>query len=116
MSFDAPNILSVQAASAVARAEPARTPQGPPPAAPPAADESVTIDTMPSTPPPEVLDAIGEAARAYDRLTANGVQLHFHVDEQTGKVGVHVYDMQGTVLGSLAPSQVLDIATSGTLD
>jgi hypothetical protein len=112
MSFDAPNISSVPAASAVTPAEPARAPQ----AAPPAADGSVTVDTMPSTPPPEVLDAIGEAARAYDRLTANGVQLHFHVDEQTGKVGVHVYDMQGTVLGSLAPSQVLDIATSGTLD
>ena len=68
---------------------------------------------MPSSPPPEVLDAIGAAARAYDRLTSNGVHLHFHVDEETGKVAVHVYDTQGSVLGgTLAPSQVLDLATN----
>lgn len=71
------------------------------------------ISSVPSSPPPEVLDAIGAAGRAYDRLTANGVQLHFHVDEETGTVAVHVYDTQGSVLGSVAPSQVLDLATSG---
>jgi hypothetical protein len=76
----------------------------------------LTADTVPAAPPPEVLDAVGAAARAYDRLTADGVQLHFHVDEQTGDVAAHVYDTQGTVLGSLTSSQVLDLATTGTLD
>jgi hypothetical protein len=69
---------------------------------------------MPSAPPPRVLDAIGAAARTYDRLEANGVQLRFHLDAETGTVAVHVYDRQGTAIGSLAPSQLLDVATRGT--
>jgi hypothetical protein len=114
MSFDAQHISSVHNAPPATSAQPARAAASAAAAQP--ASESVTVDTMPSSPPPEVLDAIGAAARAYDRLTANGVQLHFQVDGQTGKVAVHVYDTQGSVLGSLAPSQVLDLATSGTFD
>jgi hypothetical protein len=72
------------------------------------------IDTLPSTPPPEVLDAIRAAAGTYDRLQAAGVQLHFHVDDRTGRVAVQVNDRQGMVIGSLAPRQLLDVATSAT--
>jgi hypothetical protein len=68
---------------------------------------------MPSAPPPGVLDAIGAAARTYDRLEADGLRLRFHLDDQTGTVAVHVYDLQGTVIGNLAPSQLLDVATRG---
>jgi hypothetical protein len=113
MSFDTPNISSVRPTSAVASSQPARAAT---PAAVSVSSDSVTVDTMPAAPPPEVLDAIGAAASAYDRLTASGVQLHFHVDEQTGKVSTQVYDTRGTVLGTLSPSQVLDVATTGTLD
>jgi hypothetical protein len=68
---------------------------------------------VPLAPPPGVLDAIGAAARTYDRLEANGMQLRFHLDDRTGTVAVHVYDQQGEVIGSLAPSQLLAIATRG---
>jgi hypothetical protein len=74
------------------------------------------ICSVPPTPPPEVLDAVGAAARAYNRLTANGVQLHFRVDDETGAVAAHVVDLQGTVLGSLTSGQVLELATTGMLD
>jgi hypothetical protein len=114
MSFDAPNISPVHSTPPATSAQPPRA--AAPAAAAQPASESVTVDTMPSTPPPEVLDAIGAAAKAYDRLTANGVQLHFHVDDETGKVAVHVYDTKGSVLGSLAPSEVLDLATSGAFE
>jgi uncharacterized protein YlxW (UPF0749 family) len=114
MSFDALNISSVHDVTPTTSSQPARATAKT--AAAQSASESVTVDTMPSSPPPEVLDAIGAAARAYDRLTANGVQLHFQVDGETGKVAVHVYDTQGSVLGSLAPSQVLDLATSGAFE
>jgi uncharacterized protein YlxW (UPF0749 family) len=114
MSFDAPNISSIHGVTPTTKAQSARAPS--PAAAAQPASESVTVDTMPSSPPPEVLDAIGAAAKAYDRLTANGVQLHFHVDDETGKVAVHVYDTQGSVLGTLAPSQVLDLATTGAFE
>ena len=79
-----------------------------------APDISSVHDMMPTSPPPEVLDAIGAAGRAYDRLTASGVQLRFRVDDRTGEVAVHICDMQGSVLGGVAPSQVLDLATSGS--
>jgi hypothetical protein len=78
--------------------------------------DAPNISSVPPTPPPEVLDAVGAAARAYNRLTANGVQLHFHVDDKTGAVAVHVVDMQGSVLGSLTSGQVLELATTGMLD
>jgi len=74
------------------------------------------ISSVPLTPPPEVLDAVGAAARAYEQLTADGVQVHFHVDDETGAVAVHVVDMQGSVLGSLTSGQVLELATTGMLD
>lgn len=114
MSSNARNVSSLQSARSLTSSQPVRPQAQPAPAA--AASGSVAVDTVPSTPAPEVLDAVGAAARAYDRLTANGVQLHFHVDDQTGDVTVHVCDMQGTVLGSLTSSQVLDLATTGTLD
>jgi hypothetical protein len=69
---------------------------------------------MPSAPPAGVLNAIGAAARTYDRLQDNGVQLHFQLDRRTGRVAVHVYDRHGTVIGSLTASQLLDVATGGT--
>jgi hypothetical protein len=110
MRFDAPNPASVPGVTPTPSAQPARA------VAKVAATQPVgglvAVDTKASSPPPEVLDAIGAAARAYDRLTAGGLQLHFRVDDQTGKVAVDVYDIQGRVLGSLALSQVLDLATS----
>ena len=114
MSFDARNVSSLRPGPSVTSSQPARAQAQAAPAA--AASGPATVAMVPPTPPPEVLDAVGAAARTYDRLTANGVQLHFHVDDQTGDVAVHVYDMQGTVLGSLTSSQVLDLATTGTLD
>lgn len=109
MSFDA-DTASVPGGTPAASAHPARA--GAKVAATQPVGELAPVDPKASSPPPEVLDAIGAAARAYDRLTTSGVQLHFRVDDQTGKVAVHVYDMQGSVLGSLALSQVLDLATS----
>jgi hypothetical protein len=112
MSYDISNISAVHQASSLAVAEPARMGR----AAPQPPDETVMVDAVPAAPPPEVLEAISAAASAYDRLTDGGVQLHFHLDDHTGKVTTQVYDRYGTVLGTLLPSQVLDVATTGTLD
>ncbi len=114
MSFDARNNSPLHPALSVTSSQPPRTQAQAAPSA--AASGPVAVDTVPPMPPPEVLEAVGAAARAYDRLSADGVQLHFHVDDQTGEVAVHVYDTQGTLLGSLTSSQVLDLATTGRLD
>ena len=69
---------------------------------------------MPSGPPAGMLNAIGAAAQTYDRLQANGVQLHFELEGEPGRVAVDIYDRRGTVIASLTPSQLLDVATRGT--
>ena len=46
------------------------------------ASDSVTVDTIPSSPPPEVHEAMGIAAQAYDNLQAQGQQLRFKVNPQ----------------------------------
>jgi hypothetical protein len=73
------------------------------------------VDDIPPVPPAEVLDAMGTAAQAYDRLKTSGRELHFETDPMTGKLTVQVLDPEGNVLTTLPPSQVLDLATGGTL-
>jgi hypothetical protein len=72
--------------------------------------DPVTVDTMPASPPPEVLDAIGVAARAAETLAQSGRRLQFSVDPPTGRVSVQVTDHSGNVLGSLSGAQALDVA------
>jgi hypothetical protein len=76
---------------------------------------AVTLDTIPSSPPPEVLDAIGMAAQAPDRLAAAGQALHFRIDARTGKVTIEVHDLDGNLQATLQPSEVLDIADGGSV-
>ncbi len=78
-------------------------------------DEAVSVDTFPSTPPPELTDAIAAAAQSYDNLEAGGRRLHFAVDPPTGRLSIEVHDLTGNVLSTVTPSQVLDVAGGGEL-
>jgi hypothetical protein len=71
---------------------------------------------IPPGPPPEVLDAMGAAADAYDRLKTAGRRLHFETDPVTGRLTVQVLDPDGNVITTLPPSKVLDLASGGSLD
>lgn len=73
-------------------------------------------DGIPATPPPEVLDAVGTAAAAYDRLRTDGRRLHFATDPVTGRLSIEVHDLDGNLLTTLPPSRVLDLAAGGSLD
>jgi len=75
----------------------------------------VTVDTVPGTPPQEVFAAMLTAARAADRLAASGRALHFSTDAATG-LSVQLTDLSGTVLGTVAPSTVLSVASGDALD
>lgn len=79
-----------------------------------APDDAVEVETMPLSPPPEVIHAIGVAAAAYDRLQGSGQQLHFGVDPGTGRLSAHLQDLNGTQLSSVSPSAVLAIAGGQT--
>jgi hypothetical protein len=91
--------------------------QRPAPAAPPSVseDDSVMVDTIPSSPPPEVHAAMAVAADAYDKLKATGRALSFQIDEGTGKLHIEVHDPNGQVLFTLPPSKALEIASGGSL-
>lgn len=84
-------------------------------AAPSTSDDAVRVDTTPSMPPAEVMNQIASASAAYDRLTASGHRLHFDVDHTSGAVSIELHDTQGNVLGTLSPSQVLDVAAGASV-
>lgn len=79
------------------------------------ASESVTVDTIASSPPPEVHEAMGVAAQAYDRLEAQGRQMRFKVNEGTGKLVVEIHDLHGNLLFQVPASTALDVAGGGSL-
>jgi hypothetical protein len=80
------------------------------------ASDSVTVDTIPSSPPPEVHEAMGVAAQAYDKLQDQGRQMRFKVNEGTGKLVVEIHDLHGNLLFSVPASKALDVAGGGSLD
>jgi hypothetical protein len=73
-------------------------------------------DGIPACPPPEVLDAIGDAAAAYDRLRASGRQVLLDLHPVTGKLAASVIDAEGNPVGTLSATQVLDLAAGDPLD
>ncbi|HZE14544.1 MAG TPA: flagellar protein FlaG [Mycobacterium sp.] len=75
-----------------------------------------SADDIPASPPPEVLDAMGTAADAYDRMKTAGRRLHFETDPATGRLTVQVLDPEGNVITTLPPSKVLDLAAGEELD
>jgi uncharacterized FlaG/YvyC family protein len=79
-------------------------------------EDSVKVDAMPGSPPPEVHDAIGVAASAYEKLQSQDRELSFQIDDRTGKVHIEVHNLRGEVLFSVPPSKALDIAGGGSLD
>jgi hypothetical protein len=79
------------------------------------ASESVTVDTIASSPPPEVHEAMGVAAQAYDRLEAQGRQMRFKVNEGTGKLVVEIHDLHGNLLFQVPTSTALEVAGGGSL-
>jgi hypothetical protein len=81
-----------------------------------AAQDSVTVDTIPSSPPPEVHEAMGVAAQAYDKLQAQGREMRFKVNQGTGKLVVEVHDLHGQLLFQVPASKALDVAGGGSLD
>jgi flagellar protein FlaG len=73
-------------------------------------------DSIPSVPPREVLDAMDAASRAYQALRAQGRELRFAQDADTGRMTIEVRDLDGNLLRMIPPSKLLDVATGGILD
>jgi hypothetical protein len=111
MSFDIGSVGHTPAAA------PSQTPRSSAPAPAQAAHptDTVTVDTIPATPPPEVHDAMGVAHHAYHNLKAQGSELRFKINEQTGKLTVEVHDVHGNLMFTVPASTVLDVASGQPL-
>ncbi len=112
MSFDISSVGRTPAAGAPARTS---TPSTAASGSSAQVADTVTVDTIPASPPPEVQDAMGVAAQAYDNLKASGSEMRFKVNEATGKLTVEVHDVHGNLLFTVPASTVLDVASGGSL-
>jgi uncharacterized FlaG/YvyC family protein len=79
-------------------------------------EDSVKVDAMPGSPPPEVHDAIAVAASAYEKLQSQDRELSFQIDDRTGKLHIQVHNLRGDVLFTVPPSKALDVAAGGSLE
>jgi hypothetical protein len=71
--------------------------------------------SLPASPPPEVLDEVDAAAARADALAAANRELHFRVDDKSGRVVVEVRDFDGNVIRTIPPSEALDIMAGASL-
>jgi uncharacterized FlaG/YvyC family protein len=80
-----------------------------------AAQAAVAVDTVPTSPPPEVVQAMGTASQVFQTLKSHQKELHFVRDSHTGRVVAEVRDESGNVIARIPSSKILDIATGGPL-
>lgn len=75
--------------------------------------EGVRLDTLPSQPPPDVLEEVAAAERRYEEMRAQQRELHFTHDDVANRVVVEVRDLDGNVLRTVPPSKALEIISGG---
>jgi flagellar protein FlaG len=76
---------------------------------------AVTVDTIPASPPPDVLEQMQEAAQMADKLRAMKRELHFE-PQPNGRVIVQVRDLDGNVIRTIPPSAALEVAAGKPLE
>jgi hypothetical protein len=62
-------------------------------------------------PPQSVWREVDHAARVWSDLRADGRELHFELDEESGRLAIEMRDLAGNVLTSVSLSEVLAIAS-----
>ena len=69
----------------------------------------MSLQTRPFGPPPSVLDDVALAGEIAGHLAARGRELHFRPGGGRGRVVVELRDLDGNVLGAVAPSVALGV-------
>ncbi|MGH2873434.1 MAG: hypothetical protein ACRDL5_13365 [Solirubrobacteraceae bacterium] len=72
-------------------------------------------ETVPATPPVEVLDAVALAATVYERLLEDDREVRFDLDPLTGTLVISLRETSGRRLAALSASDVIDLAAGGSL-
>lgn len=109
IDFGVPPIGPLDAAALRPRAE--RTP----PATVRRADFEVVLSEELTGPPARLHTEVEAAGRRWEQLQAQGRELHFERDADTGRYVVHVCDLEGRVLRTVPPSGALEIAGGAPL-
>jgi flagellar protein FlaG len=116
MTFELGQLTSSPAVAAPSQA-PARS-AGAAAAAPAAPDPVADVDVsdvIPLSPPPEVLAEVDAAWQRAAELAAQNRELHFRRDEASGRTIIEVRTLDGEVLRTIPPSQMLDLMSGGEL-
>jgi hypothetical protein len=71
--------------------------------------DSAEIGGIPAAPPPDVLREVDRAGARAEELWRDQRELHFEMDEESGRVIVQVRDLDGRVIRTIPPSEALDI-------
>ena len=66
------------------------------------------VDTIPSSPPADVMEEVLAAQRAIEDMHSRGRQLHFDMD--SGRVRILLQDLDGNTLKEIPPSHALEIS------
>jgi flagellar protein FlaG len=113
MSFELSAVNAIRGWDAQARAATGPAPDAPgrPPAEPGVA---ATVDTVPSSPPPELRAEILAAQRAVRDMYERGRELHFEMTD--GRLRIELRDLDGNVLKTIPPSHALEIAGGEAVD
>ncbi len=109
-----PGPLAAQPVRPVAAPSSSAAPRGT--GAPFALAPAVSLDTVPPRPPREVLEQMAGAAQTYEALSAQGRELRFARDAQSGRTRIEVRDRAGNVLETLSPAQALALAAGTPLE
>jgi hypothetical protein len=107
MSFDVNAIDHTRSLRLVPERAPVRG-AGAPPRPDAVAPADAQLDTMPASPPPEVLDQVLAAQHAIQEMHERGRTLHFSMD--SGRVKILLQDLDGNTIREVPSSKVVDIA------
>ncbi len=66
-------------------------------------------ELVPASPPIELQKEVQFAAQRAAQLAADDRELHFTVNDETGKVVVQVRDLEGNVIRTIPNAQALDV-------
>jgi flagellar protein FlaG len=108
MDFNLPPLGGVERTGQAQRTSAAKA------AAPAGAVAAVTVDTLPASPPEQVLEEMHAASKVADTLHAQGRELHFEPNGE-GRVVVQVRDLDGNVIRTIPSAEALAVAGGNPL-
>ncbi len=79
-----------------------------------AATPTAGVYHIPDAPPADLLTELDRAASVINDLAARQVNVHFNIDEKTGKVRTQVVDGDGKILREIPAARLLDVLSSGS--